>query len=142
MFSDFARRTFASFGVEPYNLADGTTGIPLNISAALLTPSDRTFVSYTRRPAMDDARIYENSRAAPRSCRWEWAAWKPIAASKQTAPILVFDTGWDDAMSLETYRNIWSLQTTTRPIKRKPSRLQAPTSPQTRRVCLHNFLTR
>ena len=86
MFSDFARRTFASFGVEPYNLADGTTGIPLNISAALLTPSDRTFVSYTDGLPMDDARIYENSRA-----------------------ILVFDTGWDDAMSLETYREYLEL---------------------------------
>ena len=108
MFSDFARRTFASFGVEPYNLADGTTGIPLNISAALLTPSDRTFVSYTDGLPMDDARIYENSRGAKivQMGVGSLAAYRRLTAD---GAILGFDTGWDDAMSLETYREYLEL---------------------------------
>ena len=108
MFSDFARRTFASFGVEPYNLADGTTGIPLNISAALLTPSDRTFVSYTDGLPMDDARIYENSRDA-KIVQMGVGSLEAYRRLKADGAILVFDTGWDDAMSLETYREYLEL---------------------------------
>ena len=108
MFSDFARRTFASFGVEPYNLADGTTGIPLNISAALLTPSDRTFVSYTDGLPMDDARIYENSRGA-KLVQMGVGSLEAYRRLKADGAILVFDTGWDDAMSLETYREYLEL---------------------------------
>lgn len=108
MFSDFARRTFASFGVEPYNLADGTTGIPLNISAALLTPSDRTFVSYTDGLPMDDARIYENSRGA-KIVQMGVGSLEAYRRLKADGAILVFDTGWDDAMSLETYQEYLEL---------------------------------
>ena len=108
MFSDFARRTFASFGVEPYNLADGTTGIPLNISAALLTPSDRTFVSYTDGLPMDDARIYENSRGA-KIVQMGVGSLEAYRRLKADGAILVFDTGWDDAMSIETYREYLEL---------------------------------
>ena len=108
MFSDFARRTFTSFGVEPYNLADGTTGIPLNISAALLTPSDRTFVSYTDGLPMDDARIYENSRGA-KIVQMGVGSLEAYRRLKADGAILVFDTGWDDAMSLETYREYLEL---------------------------------
>ena len=108
MFSDFARRTFASFGVEPYNLADGTTGIPLNISAALLTPSDRTFVSYTDGLPMDDARFYENSRGA-KIVQMGVGSLEAYRRLKADGAILVFDTGWDDAMSLETYREYLEL---------------------------------
>lgn len=108
MFSDFARRTFASFGVEPYNLADGTTGIPLNISAALLTPSDRTFVSYTDGLPMDDARIYENSRGA-KIVQMGVGSLEAYRRLKADGAILVFDTGWDDAMNLETYREYLEL---------------------------------
>ena len=108
MFSDFARRTFASFGVEPYNLADGTTGIPLNISAALLTPSDRTFVSYTDALPMDDARIYENSRGA-KIVQMGVGSLEAYRRLKADGAILVFDTGWDDAMSLETYQEYLEL---------------------------------
>ena len=108
MFSDFARRTFASFGVEPYNLADGTTGIPLNISAALLTPSDRTFVSYTDGLPMDDARIYENSRGA-KIVQMGVGSLEAYRRLKADGAILVFDTGLDDAMSLETYREYLEL---------------------------------
>ena len=108
MFSDFARRTFASFGVEPYNLADGTAGIPLNISAALLTPSDRTFVSYTDGLPMDDARIYEDSRGA-KIVQMGVGSLEAYRRLKADGAILVFDTGWDDAMSLETYREYLEL---------------------------------
>lgn len=108
MFSDFARRTFAAFGVDPYNLADGTNGIPLNISAALLTPSDRTFVSYTDGLPMDDARIYENSRGA-KIVQMGASNLEAYRRLKADGTILVFDTGWDDAMSLETYREYLEL---------------------------------
>ena len=108
MFSDFARRTFASFGVELYNLADGTTAIPLNISAALLTPSDRTFVSYTDALPMDEARSYENWRGA-KIVQMGVGSLEAYRRLKADGAILVFDTGWDDAMSLETYREYLEL---------------------------------
>ena len=39
MFSEFARRKFDEFGATPYNLAEGGSGIPLNITAAILRSS-------------------------------------------------------------------------------------------------------
>lgn len=103
MFSEFARRTFERFGAEPYNLAEGSQGIPVNITAAILTPHDRTFVSYTDGLNASAEQVYEASKGAKvvemgRGCL---EAYRTL---KSEGTILVFDTGWDDEMSLEGYR--------------------------------------
>ena len=45
LFSDFARQQYAANGVEPRNLYRGS-GIPLNITSAIILQNDRSFVSY------------------------------------------------------------------------------------------------
>ena len=44
IFSGFATAEIKKFGIEPVNFYQGH-GIPLNVSTAILTPADRTFVS-------------------------------------------------------------------------------------------------
>ena len=49
LFSGFARAQFEQNGVSPYNLAaEGETGIPVNVTSAMLTPGDRTFATYCK----------------------------------------------------------------------------------------------
>lgn len=111
MFSDFARRMFEENGVEPVNLNEGQGGVPLNITAALLTPGDRTFVSYTDGLAPTAAReelVYQASHGAKvvEMGREYLEAYRRLKAE---GAILVFDTGWDDQMSIETYREYLEL---------------------------------
>ena len=57
---------------------------------------------------MDDARIYENSRGA-KIVQMGVGSLEAYRRLKADGAILVFDTGWDDAMSLETYREYLEL---------------------------------
>lgn len=107
MFSEFARRQFELQGVQPYNLAQDVSGIPLNITAALLTPGERTFVSYTEadetHSQVDDDAVYAHSKGA-KVAEMGTEHLDAYRRLKADGTILVFDTGWDDQMSLETYR--------------------------------------
>ena len=68
LFSGFARAQFEQNGVTPYNLAaEGETGIPVNVTSAMLTPGDRTFATYCKPTAITDElleRVYTMSKGA------------------------------------------------------------------------------
>ena len=72
LFSGFAARSLSRIGVSPYNLAaEGETGIPVNVTSAMLTPGDRTFATYCKPTAITDElleRVYTCPRARS-SCR-------------------------------------------------------------------------
>ena len=55
VFRGFARAQFEQNGVSPHNLAaEGETGIPVNVTSAMLTPGDRTFATYCKPTAITD----------------------------------------------------------------------------------------
>lgn len=105
MFSDFVRRQFQEAGVTPLVLGDGR-GTPLNVTTAILTDGDRTFVSYTDGKAITDEmreQVYENSKGAKlvEMQRGYLNVYKKLHSEGTQ---LVFDTGWEDEMSIEKYR--------------------------------------
>lgn len=110
MFSDFVCQTFEQNGVHPLNLYAGD-GIPLNVTTAMLTAHDRTFCSFSDSPPVTDAMrqaVYQASTGA-RVALMQTGYLDVYHKLHDEGTILVFDTGWDDAMSLEKYHEYLTL---------------------------------
>ena len=106
LFSGFARAQFEQNGVSPYNLAaEGETGIPVNVTSAMLTPGDRTFATYCKPTAITDElleRVYTMSKGAKLVQMQE--GFLPVYRKlHEEGTILIFDMGWDDELSFEKY---------------------------------------
>ena len=104
LFSGFARAQFEQNGVSPYNLAaEGETGIPVNVTSAMLTPGDRTFATYCKPTAITDElleRVYTMSKGAKLVQMQE--GFLPVYRKlHEEGAILIFDMGWDDELSFE-----------------------------------------
>ena len=97
LFSGFARAQFEQNGVSPYNLAaEGETGIPVNVTSAMLTPGDRTFATYCKPTAITDElleRVYTMSKGAKLVQMQE--GFLPVYRKlHEEGAILIFDMGW------------------------------------------------
>jgi sugar/nucleoside kinase (ribokinase family) len=106
IFSAFARGEMEKRGIVPENLYEGI-GIPLSVSAAVLTKRDRTFISYISRQRIGDAeleRIYLLCRGARVVCM-QPGYLEVYRKLKDEGTILFFDMGWDEDLSIEKYRD-------------------------------------
>lgn len=140
MFSDFARRSFQEAGVTPVQLGDGT-GMPLIVSTTMLTPSDRTFVSYTGRgPITDEMReqVYEHSKGAKLvEMQLDYLdVYKKLHAEGTK---LVFDTGWDDDMSIEKYREFLEIADYYTPNQKEALKITGADTPEAAAEVLSDF---
>ena len=106
MFSSFAKSQFEKNGVMPTNLYSGDK-IPLNVTSAMITPSDRTFVTYGKGTfeATEESleKAYEMCRGAKIVIMAPGSFLPLYERLKKDGTILVFDCGWDDELSLEKY---------------------------------------
>lgn len=132
MFSDFAKSYFEKEGITPFNLYTGH-GIPLNISTALITPSDRTFISYTDGYTIDEKtvqRIYENAKGA-KVVQMIGAPelLEVYAQLKQDGAVLVFDTGWEDDLSIQKYHKQLTLADYYTPNQKEALKITGTTQP-------------
>ena len=133
LFSGFARAQFEQNGVSPYNLAaEGETGIPVNVTSAMLTPGDRTFATYCKPTAITDElleRVYTMSKGAKlvqitleadeardtlllaieddghgaKLVQMQEGFLPVYRKLHEEGTILIFDMGWDDELSFEKY---------------------------------------
>ena len=109
MFSRFVREETADFGLEIENLYTGggkKNGVPLNVSIAAITKRDRTFISYTDQRAFDPGeaeRIYRLCSGA-KIVEMQLGNFELYRKLKDEGSTLVFDVGWEEAMSFEKYR--------------------------------------
>ena len=104
MFSSFARREFEAAGAEVVDLYGGD-GMPVTISSTMVVDGDRAFMSCGRQPEITEAML--------QTLRFELAGAKVVPmdagltslyrALKAGGTKLVFDTGWEDDMSLEKH---------------------------------------
>lgn len=107
IFSNFAREEFRKCGVSPINLYKGN-GIPLNVTSAMITSKDRTFMSYghgsveATDTALEEA--YKMCTGA-KIVIMHTGGFLPVYKKlKEEGTTLVFDCGWDDNLSLENYK--------------------------------------
>lgn len=106
MFSSFAKLQFEKNGVLPVNLYEGD-GIPLNVTSVMITPSDRTFVTYGQGEFEADETMleeaYEMCRGAEIVIMTPGSFLPVYEKLKEDGTVLVFDCGWDDDLSMEKY---------------------------------------
>lgn len=106
-FSQFALRQFQQNGVSPHNLYKGDK-MPVNLTSAVITPRDRAFISFTDPVDItDDMRneVLALSRGASIVLMQEDLL--PIYPElKRSGAVLVYDTGWQSGMSIESMRGV------------------------------------
>lgn len=131
MFSSFARAEMEKSGATPYNLYAGEK-IPLNITAAALTPSDRTFISYNGynevTPEMREA-FYTMCRGA-KVVFAHPDFYEECLRLKAEGSILLYDMGWEDDLSEEKYGHILSLVDYYTPNSKEAMKLTGANTPE------------
>lgn len=104
LFSDFAREQFTQNNVTPINLYHGEQ-MPVTVTTAMLTPADRTFVSFCEPISITDdilEQVYQSSRGA-KIVEMHTGFLEAYRELKKEGAILVFDTGWEDDLTLAKY---------------------------------------
>lgn len=105
LFSSFAKSQFEKNGVTPLNLYKGS-GIPLNVTSAMITKSDRTFMSFGKqRDVTEEMKnsAYEMCKGA-KIAEMQVGEYFPVYKKlKEDGATIVFDCGFDENMTLKTY---------------------------------------
>lgn len=103
-FSAFARRELEALGAEPVNLYRGH-GMPVILSSAMVCAGDRAFMSYMEPVDITDALLEEaHARLKGADVVLMQPDYLPLyRALKAEGAKLVFDTGWEDDLSVEKY---------------------------------------
>ena len=144
LFSGFAENAFREANVTPCNLCPDADGIPLNISTAMLTPGDRTFVSYSDGfPVTDDVRqrLYEDSKGAA-ICAMDLRFPEVYEQLHREGTLLTLDTGWDDELSIEKYRPFLELADYYTPNQKEALKITGAATPAEAARVLGQFFDR
>ena len=105
MFSQFAKSELDKNGTK-YELFE-SENYPLNVTSAIITDSDRTFVSYGGTESYSDEimeKIY-NSLKGAKIVGMQEAILPVYKQLKKDGTILVLDTGYSDDMCVEKYKD-------------------------------------
>jgi sugar/nucleoside kinase (ribokinase family) len=108
IFSNFAKDKFIKNNVSPLNLYNGD-GIPLNITSAIILPSDRTFITYGKGSIEADDKSKEafyNLAKGSKITMMQLGGFLDVYKKlHEEGTKLVLDTGWDDEMSFSKYND-------------------------------------
>ncbi len=108
MFSDFAKSEFRKAGCEPVNVYEGDK-IAVNITAAAITPNDRTFVSYgNEENSVDPEKVYQALHGA-KAVAMHTGFPEVYRRLKNEGTTVILDTGFFDDMTLESYKDMLSI---------------------------------
>lgn len=133
IFSNFAKEKFTQNGVNPTNLYSGE-GIPLNITSAIILPKDRTFYTYGKGNIEPDDKALETFYSIARGskiCMMQLGGFLPVYKKlKEEGTILVLDTGWDDEMSIEKYRDYLELADYYTPNRKEAMKITGSDTPE------------
>ncbi len=120
-------------GVNPTNLYSGE-GIPLNITSAIILPKDRTFYTYGKGNIEPDDKALETFYSIARGskiCMMQLGGFLPVYKKlKEEGTILVLDTGWDDEMSIEKYRDYLELADYYTPNRKEAMKITGSDTPE------------
>ncbi|MCQ2463566.1 MAG: carbohydrate kinase family protein [Clostridia bacterium] len=101
MFSSFARNEFIKAGANPVNLYTGSS-IPVNLTSVILTPGERTFVSYgMAEDGADEQTIYQSLKGST-ICGMQAEYLNVYRRLHEDGTLLVLDTGYIEDMSVES----------------------------------------
>lgn len=103
MFSEFAKQKLEKSGTEYH--AFKSEQFPLNVTSAIITKRDRTFVSYGKTEKYDDKMLEEiyNCLKGAKVVAMQEAILPVYRELKKDGTILVLDTGYSEDMSVKKY---------------------------------------
>ena len=132
LFSAFAESQFRQNGVEPLNLYRGEE-IPVNITSAVLLPTDRSFITYGKNAMVPDDSAKEafyQMASGAKICLMTPGGFTDVYRSlKAQGTILVLDMGWDEALSFETFGDLLSLADYYTPNRKEAQKLTGCADP-------------
>ena len=108
IFSEFAKKKFGENGVSPLNLYHGE-GIPVNITSAIILKGDRSFITYGSgsidgcSDALDG--FYDLAQGSKITIMQPGCFLEVYRKLHSEGTTLVLDTGWDDELSIDNYRD-------------------------------------
>lgn len=142
IFSNFAREKFEENGVSPVNLYKGSK-IPLNITSAIILPSDRTFFTYGKGIIEPDdsalEEFYQIAKGA-KICLMHIGGFLPVYEKlKDEGTILVLDTGWDDELSFEKYHDYLTLADYYTPNRKEAMKITNTDNPKAAAYALKKY---
>ncbi len=142
-FSQFARREFRAAGAEVFNLYRGGQ-MPVVISSTMVCDGDRAFMSYSDRVEMTDEMLqdaYEHLKDA--DIVLMQPGFLPLyRALKADGRTMIFDTGWEDDLSLEKYGEYLDLADYYLPNRREALKITGADTPEGAAVILAQRLER
>ncbi|MBQ7203997.1 MAG: carbohydrate kinase family protein [Eubacterium sp.] len=107
MFSAFAKEEFKKNNVTPLNLYSGDE-IPVNITSAIILENDRSFITYGKGGILPDdgavERFYNFARGSKVTLMQPCGFLEAYKRLHDEGTILILDTGWDDELSIDKYR--------------------------------------
>ncbi len=133
IFSKFATEQYINNGVSPTNLYKGSN-IPLNITSAIILPSDRTFYSYGKGsidPDDEAKETFYNIAKGSKITMMQLGGFLDVYKKlHDEGTKLVLDTGWDDEMSFEKYNDYLEIADYYTPNQKEAMRISGTTNPK------------
>ncbi|MBR3149157.1 MAG: carbohydrate kinase family protein [Eubacterium sp.] len=107
IFSCFAKEKYSENNVQIENLYSGG-GIPVNVTSAIILSDDRSFVTYGRGNIEPDdkakERFYKLASGSKVTLMQTGGFLEVYKKLHDEGTVLILDTGWDDELSVEKYR--------------------------------------
>lgn len=104
-FSEFAVKFYEFYQADYVNLYEGD-GMPVVVSSVLVCSSDRSFATYRDANAVDEAaaceKIYQHLHGA-KIVNMHVGFLDAYKKLKEEGSIMIFDTGWEDDLSIKKY---------------------------------------
>lgn len=139
MFSFFAKEEFRKAGVEPVNVFGGKN-IAVNITAAAITPNDRTFVSYgNEENAVNGEDVYKALTGA-KAVAMHTGFPEVYERLKKEGTTVILDTGFYDDMTLEGYERLLRIADFFLPNRTEALKLTGTDDPKEAARMLKNYL--
>lgn len=139
MFSEFALAEFKKAGCEPINIYSGDK-VAVNITAAAITPKDRTFWSYGNiNEKADPEKIYQSLTGAKAVAMHE-SYLDVYRKLKEEGSIVILDTGFIEDMSLEKYKSMLEIADYFLPNRTETLKLTGETDPKKAAIVLSKHL--
>lgn len=139
MFSEFALAEFKKAGCEPINIYSGDK-VAVNITAAAITPKDRTFWSYGNiNEKADPEKIYQSLTGAKAVAMHE-SYLDVYRKLKEEGSIVILDTGFVEDMSLEKYKSMLEIADYFLPNRTETLKLTGETDPKKAAIVLSKYL--
>ncbi len=132
LFSRFAKAQFENANVRPLNLYRGS-GIPVNITSAIILDHDRSFITYGKSDMQPDDEAKEafyQMATGAKLCLMSPGGFLDVYRKlKAEGTVLVLDMGWDDELSFEKYADELALADIYTPNRKEVLRLTGCSDP-------------